>query len=396
MKNHAAFYGADILLPKTDFEKWSVVACDQFTSEPQYWESVADIVKDKPSTFNIILPEVYLSDNIKGRIDSINSEMYNYLEDGTFTEIPDTMIFVERTLPNGKIRRGIVGAIDLKEYDFNAGSTSLIRATEGTVLERIPPRVNIRKNAPIELPHVMLLIDDTGRSVIEPLCGKNLEVVYDFDLMMDGGHLKGYKIEKNEQSRIIASLEALRGNGENPLLFAVGDGNHSLATAKVCYENNPTELNRYALVEIVNIHDEALEFEPIYRVMFGVDTDDIINEIKNKFSSSGEKEVKYITGCMEGTFYLDGLVAGVLQDFIDDYIKRHPGISVDYIHGVDVVERLSEEKNTIGFIFDGMDKSELFPYVINNGSLPRKTFSMGEAASKRYYMECRRIDPLTK
>ena len=360
--NNIGFYPADILLPQNNFEKWSVVACDQFTSEPGYWEETARITEGAASAYKLILPEAYLSPDNSPRIDAINAEMAKYLDSSLFAEYEDAMIFVERTLPQGKVRYGIVGAVDLKEYDFSVGSKSLIRATEGTVLERIPPRVEIRRDAPLELPHIMLLIDDIERTVIEPL--------------------------KNAELKILCALKEKAG--EDPLLFAVGDGNHSLATARTCYLNEPNELNRYALVEVVNIHDEALEFEPIYRVLFNVDTSDFIKKLGAEFTE-GPKTIKWYTGDGEGEVYTSGLTVGSLQPFIDSYLKEHPEVICDYIHGVDSTLNLAKEEGRVGLIFDGMDKSELFPFVCEKGSLPRKTFSMGEAESKRYYNEARRI-----
>ncbi len=389
--NSIGFYPADILLPECEYEKWSAVACDQFTSEPQYWEETAKITEGVPSTFKLILPEAYLSTDNSVRIDSINGEMAKYMDDGLFKEYKDAMIFVERTLPEGMVRYGIIGAIDLKEYDFSVGSKSLIRATEGTVLERIPPRVEIRKDAPLELPHIMLLIDDIERTVIEPLKNADLTVIYDFELMQGGGHLKGSLIPKEIQTNIMDALQHLKNTaGDEPLLFAVGDGNHSLATARTCYLNNPTELNRYALVEVVNIHDDALEFEPIYRVLFNVDTDDFITKLNAEFTD-GAKTIEWYTKDGNGEVHTNGLTVGSLQPFIDKYIRENPDVVCDYIHGVESTLTLCKEENRVGLIFDGMNKGELFPFVCEKGSLPRKTFSMGEAASKRYYCEARRI-----
>ncbi len=389
--NNTGFKAADILLPRDNFEKWSVVACDQFTSEPEYWEETEKNSKGAPSAYNLILPEAYLSSDNSSRINAINAEMAKYTEDGIFAEYKDAMIFVERTLPKGKVRYGIVGAVDLKEYDFSVGSKSLIRATEGTVLERIPPRVEIRRDAPLELPHIMLLIDDIERTVIEPLKKAELTVLYDFELMQGGGHIKGSLIPAEMQEKILSALTELKEKaGEAPLLFAVGDGNHSLATARTCYLNEPNDLNRYALVEVVNVHDEALEFEPIYRVLFNVDTEDFITKLNEEFTS-GTKTIKWYAKDSEGEVHTNGLTVGSLQPFIDSYIKENPQVVCDYIHGIDSTLNLSKEENRIGLIFDGMDKSELFPFVCEKGSLPRKTFSMGEAESKRYYCEARKI-----
>ncbi|MBQ4561024.1 MAG: DUF1015 domain-containing protein [Clostridia bacterium] len=390
--NNIGFYPADILLPVNyDYNKWSVVACDQFTSEPEYWRETAKITENVPSTYNLILPEAFLASDNSERIDSINREMAKYLDEGLFEEYKDAMIFVERTLPNGKVRYGIIGAVDLKEYDFSVGSKSLIRATEGTVLERIPPRVEIRRDAPLELPHIMLLIDDIQKTVIEPLKNADLTVLYDFDLMQGGGHLRGSLIPKDIQAVILDALQTLKASAnDEPLLFAVGDGNHSLATARTCYLNEPNEFNRYALVEVVNIHDEALEFEPIYRVLFNVDTNDFISKLSAAFPH-GSKTIEWYTKETKGTVYTNGLTVGSLQPFIDSYIKDNPGVMCDYIHGIDSTLCLCKADNRVGLIFDGMDKSELFPFVCEKGSLPRKTFSMGEAESKRYYCEARKI-----
>lgn len=382
------FVRADILLPKKDFDKWAVVACDQYTSQPEYWEKASEITEGNPSALNVILPEVYLEDgDVNERIEKINETMSQYLDDGVFAEYKDTMIYVERTLADGRIRRGIVGAVDLEAYDYNVGSISLIRATEGTVLSRIPPRVKIRENAPLELPHIMILIDDPDNVIIPST--DSAEVVYDCSLMLGGGRIKGSLMSDEAINTALSGLE--KKMEETELLFAMGDGNHSLATAKACYEKDKSNhLSRYALCEIVNIHDPALDFEPIYRVVFGVDTEKMLSEAKAAFNGQTEHKVTTVANGKNDEFSVDGLTAGVLQGFIDEYIAKNGG-SVDYIHGEDAVNELSSRPDAIGFIFDGIAKSELFPYVEKNGALPRKTFSMGEAYDKRYYMEARKI-----
>lgn len=384
------FYPADILIPGEGHENWSVIACDQFTSQPEYWNQVSSITEGSASAYHITFPEIYLGKGDEKRISEINFNMNEYLKNGVFKEYPDSMIFVERTLPSGKIRYGLVGCIDIDEYDYKKDKKPLIRATEGTVVERIPPRVKIRVDAPLELPHVMLLIDDPENTVILPLSTEKLECVYDFELMLGGGHIKGYLVPKNEQARIISALGRLE-RGENPLLFAVGDGNHSLATAKACYERTKEPAAKYVLCEVVNIHDPSLEFEPIYRVMFGVDPAEVIAGIKERFTAGEGSRAEYISKNESGDFYFDGLPAAVVQPFIDEYISSHPGASVDYIHGIEATRDLSRKENAVGFLFGGIDKSVLFSSVEKNGALPRKTFSMGEAESKRYYMEARRI-----
>lgn len=382
------FVRADVLLPKENFEKWATVACDQYTSQRDYWEKADEIVGNAPSALRITLPEVYLEDpDVSERIKKINATMREYIDNGVFNEYKNCMIYVERTLKDGRVRRGIVGAIDLEAYDYNVGSASAVRATEGTVLSRIPPRVEIRKDALIELPHIMILIDDKENEVI-PTSPDNAPL-YDCPLMLGGGSIRGSLMSDESIEKALCALEKQWENSE--LLFAMGDGNHSLATAKACYERDKSNpLARYALVEIVNIHDPALDFEPIYRVVFGIEPEKLIKEAKEHFASASEHKVTTFTGGKEGCFFANGLTAGVLQDFIDSYIKENGG-TVDYIHGEDAVKELSNRPDAVGFIFDGISKAELFPYVEENGALPRKTFSMGEAYDKRYYMECRRI-----
>lgn len=392
------FKGADILLPKGGFEKWAVIACDQYTSEPQYWENAEKFVGDSDSALRVILPEVYL-DGETARIDAINQKMNDYLSRGIFNEYNDTLIYVERTQSDGDIRHGIVGMIDLEHYDYRKGTDAGIRATEQTVIERIPPRVRIRKDAPLELPHVMLLIDDPDGTVIEPLKNNDFETLYDFELMLSGGHIKGMRVSEQAKVGIMNALDALeeRCNG---LLFTVGDGNHSLATAKECYEREPNEFSRYALVEVVNIHDTALKFEPIYRVLFGVEPESFIEKFVCDMGGEylGDDAQKFT--CVFGEFEKEisvkptaKLCVGTLQTYLDDYIKNNPDVKIDYIHGIDSVKNLCLKENTLGFIFEGMKKSELFPAVISDGSLPRKTFSMGHADDKRFYIEARRIKP---
>ncbi len=396
MKYH--FNPTKLLLPKENFEKWSVVACDQYTSEQAYWDKVKDCVGCCPSALNIILPEIYLCDDNSARVNDINCTMNKYLCDGVFECYDDAMIYVERE-SNSTIRRGIVGIIDLEDYDYTKGSKALIRATEQTVLERIPPRVAIRKDAPLEMPHVMLLIDDRARSVIEPLKDKKaeLKVAYNFELMQGGGHINGYFIDKDTQKTVQDALESLLTGSDNDLLFAVGDGNHSLATAKECYRQNPTELNRYALVEIVNIHDASIEFEPIYRVLFNVDSEDFMEKFLKEFKAKdGDSTHRFECITKDYTKTVDvkaaaKLPVGTLQPFVDRYLKDHPEVKIDYIHGEQVVYDLCKNENTLGFIFEGMGKNDLFDAVKADGSLPRKTFSMGHAHDKRYYIEARKI-----
>ena len=400
MAKHA-FSSADILLPKKDFEKWAVIACDQFTSEQGYWDEVEKIVGKAPSTLRVTLPEIYLeSENVEERIEKINATMKAYLSEGVLEEHPDTMVYVERTQSDGSVRHGIVGAIDLADYDYRKGSKALVRATEQTVIERIPPRVRIRKDACLELPHVLLLIDDPSKSVIEPFAAKKdtLKKAYDADLMMGGGHIEGYFLDEKQCEEVGAALDALVEGLADKLLFAVGDGNHSLATAKECAALNDSPLSKQAIVEIVNVHDPAIAFEPIYRVLFGVDEKELLEafleRVGGEYDGEDGQDFDFVTSGVTRTVRVKPLAklpVGTLQPFLDDYLKAHPGVKIDYIHGEDVVFDLCAAKGNAGFIFKGMGKDELFDAIRQDGSLPRKTFSMGHARDKRYYMEARKI-----
>ncbi len=399
------FSSADILLPKKisspEFaSKWAVIACDQFTAEREYWVNVEKEVKNAPSALNIILPEVFLGEKEK-RFPDIAKKMVEYKQ-SVFEEYKNSMIFVRRTVGK-KVRLGIVGKIDLEEYDYSVGSASAVRATEGTVLERIPPRVAVRRNAVIESPHVMLLIDDINNSVIKPLDQEidKITKLYDFDLMLGGGHIEGYLLSSEIADVVSKRLDDLFSHNESSIKFAVGDGNHSLASAKARYEELKAEIGdeakthplRYALCEVVNLHDEALEFEPIYRIVKTEDKQKLLSDLKEyrKKCGSGKQTVECIyDGKSEAIALGSGthmLTVGTLQNFLDSY----KDIEIDYIHGLDSLKKLSEDENTIGFIFEGMRKDELFSVVERDGSLPRKTFSMGEARDKRYYIECRDI-----
>ena len=420
--NKIGFYPADILLPKdADMNKWAVVACDQFTSQPEYWQAVEETVGEAPSTLRVILPEAKLNDpNVEEYIADINTSMKKYLEADVFQTLESSLVYIERAQSDGKIRHGLIGMVDLDQYDFTPGSGALIRATEGTVLERIPPRVKVRKDAPIELPHVMLLIDDPNRTVIEPLTAASgeLEMVYDFDLMQGGGHLKGWKVSGEKLDAVADALLGLCADSEMekkygmagvaPLLFAVGDGNHSLATAKQCYENlkkvTPesewaTLPARYALVEVVNNHDDALQFEPIHRVMFDTKPEDFMAAFKaaypNAYEGKGEGHVIEVVWEGHDAFITVPdpkvqLAVGTLQGVIDEYLKANGG-EVDYIHGDDVTKELGSKPGNMGFLLPAMGKEQLFKTVMADGVLPRKTFSMGHAQDKRYYVEARKI-----
>ncbi len=413
------FKRGNILLPKnTDMTKWSVVACDQYTSEPEYWNSVREIVGSNPSTLNLTLPEIYLEESdVEERIKKINQNMEELVNMDFFNEYSDSMIYLERTQEDGKVREGLMGIVDLEDYSYEKGSQTLIRATEKTVIERIPPRVKVRENALLELPHIMILIDDEKKNIIESLKNKVTEsdIVYDFDLMKNGGHIKGYLLNNETMDEVDERLKCLADKDyfENKygvkdkgiLLFAMGDGNHSLATAKACYENLKKEIgekalsskSRYALVELVNLHSDALEFEAINRVIFNTDKDKLLNSLKECYTINKEgngQEFRVVTDSIDEAWYIENpksnIAVGSIQMFLDDYLKDNVG-KIDYIHGEDVTKSLASKDNNVGFIFDAMAKEDLFKTVILDGALPRKTFSMGHANDKRYYLEARKI-----
>lgn len=427
-----------ILMPNksVDLHKWSVVACDQYTSQPEYWEETDRIVGDAPSTLRLTLPEVYLEDSdVQQRTAGINATMQQYLSDGTLVELPAGFVLTERFSGGATPRRGLVAAIDLECYEYTAGSRSLVRPTEKTVVERIPPRLKIREHASVEVPHIMLLIDDPERTVIEPLFDQlgELEPLYSTDLMQDGGHINGWFIPQGEKTdALLRRLDALNDRTafnakyhlteDLPLLpFAVGDGNHSMATAKAYWETvkqgltpeqQKTHPARYALCEIVNIHDESLIIEPIHRVMFHVDAAQLLQDAEAFYSANGctchiaeddtavccdadKHTVRFCYAGHTGSLTVHnpkwGITLGTLQAFLDAYLQEHPDAKIDYIHGDAVVTELGTQDGNMGFFLPDIQKNDLFRGVILDGVLPRKTFSMGEAHEKRYYMESKRI-----
>ena len=410
-----AFLPADILFPEVEsLEKWAVIACDQFTSDPAYWERVRKNAEGAPSTINLILPEAELGTPQEAEHTKlINATMEQYLKENVFKTLKNALVYVERTLENGTIRKGLVGMVDLDAYDYSTGSTSPIRATERTVVERIPPRMRVRRDAPIELPHILMLCDDHDKVLIEPIAAKKdaLPKLYDFELMEGGNHIAGWLVDSAEADAFNVRLTDYTANvGKKyadlkgvPMVFAVGDGNHSLATAKSCYEElkkqNPgVDLSnhpaRFALVELENIHDDAQVFEPIHRVITKCDPKALLEALKKDACAEDGFAVKWYIGDESGTIMLDKaksqLAVGVLQGFLDAYLKEHPG-EIDYIHDDDALISLAKQENAIGFLLPAMEKSQLFRGVIADGILPRKTFSMGHSREKRYYLEGRRI-----
>ena len=398
---------ANILLPNpaVDLEKWAVVACDQFTAQPDYWNAVDAIVGEAPSALRLVLPEAWLQQS-DARIPGIRDAMNRYLADGTLaTAVEDGFVLVERTTAAG-VRPGLMVALDLDAYDYDTGKPGLIRATEGTVLERVPPRARVRAGAPVELPHVMMLIDDPADTVIGPLMGRRhaLRGLYDFDLMQSGGHIRGWAVEGADARGVFDAIDGLL-QASDGLLYAVGDGNHSLAAAKQCWREIAATLTpeqrsahpaRYALVELVNLNCPALVFEPIHRLLTGVDPEALIADYRAFLRANGadEGEGDDLTAFDQGRawrFKSTQHPLRLLQRFLDGYLADHPGARIDYIHGDDTLRQLVNRPDAMGFMPRAFDKSELFGYIRRWGVLPRKTFSMGEANEKRYYLEARRI-----
>ena len=441
----------DIYLPAEgiDLRRWAVVACDQYTSQPEYWRRVEAYVGAHPSTLHIVQPEIDL-ERAGARIPAIHRAMREYLSNGTLVRaVRNGFTLTERTTASGA-RLGLVAAVDLEEYDFTPGSGAMVRATEGTIRERIPPRLRIREGAPLECPHVMLLLDDPARTVIEPLHARLRETapLCDFELMENGGRLRVWGVEGNALAPVSDALSALWERSDG-FLYAVGDGNHSLATAKARWDAlkpalSPGEAQthpaRYALAEIVNLHSPALAFEPIHRVLFGADMEDLVSAYRAHLASRGmkltaveplssrasgtkpvdpsssracevesaepsssacgitptdEAELTFVSGNARASYRVGNpenpLPVAVLQPFLDEYLRSHPAARIDYVHGAAAVESLCQTPHTTGILLPAIDKSALFPAVRQGGALPRKTFSMGEPDEKRYYMECRKI-----
>ncbi len=425
----------NIMLPQDgcDLSKWAVIACDQYTSQPEYWAEADRIVGDAPSTLRLTLPEVYLEDDdVAERTARIHETMRRYIADGTLRTLPAGVILTERWSGGACPRRGIVLAVDLEAYEYTPGSASLIRPTEKTVVERIPPRLKVRQGACMELPHIMILIDDPDRRIIEPLFDKTdrFEKVYDTDLMQGGGHINGWFIPQGaETDEIEAGLESLCDreafnkkygctDAQALLPYAVGDGNHSMATAKAYWEEIKKCLSadeqadhpaRFALVEVVNIHDNSLIIEPIHRVVFGVATDELLDGLTAFYAQHGCKAYvadaapadtgahcyPFCAADKSGVYVVEtpqwSIPVATMQAGLDAYLETHSGAKIDYIHGADVVESLGTKPGNVGIILPDIAKNDLFRGVVFDGVLPRKTFSMGEAHEKRYYMEAKMI-----
>ncbi|MBW6511972.1 MAG: DUF1015 domain-containing protein [Desulfuromonadaceae bacterium] len=435
-----ALQAPHILLPRNgiDLNRWAVIACDQYTSQPEYWDKVARHIGDAPSTLELIFPEVYLEDDDgELRVQRINAAMRRYLDEKILLDQGAGFILVDRATTQVPSRKGLMVALDLEQYDYNAGATTLIRATEGTIVDRLPPRIKVRENAPIELPHIMVLIDDPQLTVIEPLFAKELEEVYDVELMADGGRVRGWRVSAAADiEQVAARLAALAtpaafnaryGVSDKPvMLYAMGDGNHSFATAKAIWERLKAQVSdlaaimnhpaRYALVELVNVHDPGLEFEAIHRVLFNVDGNDLLAAMERYYAdrcedfalrqvadvqkelalppSAGVHRIPFVIGAQQGVIEISAprfnLVVATLQGFLDVYLPATKA-RIDYIHGDETVAELGGKTGNAGFWLPAISKHELFKTIVLDGALPRKTFSMGEADEKRFYLECRAI-----
>ena len=408
-----SFQSADILIPhEADLETWAVIACDQFSAQPDYWQRVERRVGERPSALHLILPEAELNEAGEGRIARIHAAMEQALEGDFLRRFPASFVYVERSLPSGGVRRGVVGMLDLEDYDYAPDSAAPVRATEKTVVERIPPRKRIRRGAALELPHVLLLCDDERFELIEPLSTRTgaLPALYDFELMEGGGAIRGWLLSGAEAQGLTERIgdyeERLRRRaaeaGRAPLLYAVGDGNHSLATAKACWEDLKQSLSadqarrhpaRFALVELENLRDEAQQFTPIHRLVMGCAPEKLLEDAERSLGGEGGAAIPWVLGERRGRLRLaagEELPIARLQSFLDRWLAENPG-ELEYIHEDEALIALARRPGSLGFLLPVIEKSGLFPGIASGGPLPRKTFFMGHATEKRYYLEAREI-----
>ncbi len=407
----SVFSSADILLPKENLlPDWSVIACDQFTSQPEYWRVIKERTAAKPSSYSLILPEAELESAPMERIKEIHRKMDDYLQEGFLHLYPDCFIYTERVMHGGSVRRGLIGKVDLTQYDYSGTENVPVRATEKTVRERIPPRMAVRRGASLELPHVLLLCEDEQHKIMDPLSREKgtLPKLYGFDLMLGGGHVSGWLVSGKEKEALQERLQRYEEDQKQRhpgarLFYAVGDGNHSLATAKACYEelkvSDPNldwggHPSRWALCELNNIFDEAQYFEPIHRIIKHCDSGRLIAALLKEFDTADGIAIPYLSADRSGTIRIDcvdgRLPLAKLQVFLDNWLAVHSGV-MDYIHGDDSLIRLSREPGSLGFLLPSIEKNTLFSDILSHGVLPRKTFSMGDAIDKRYYLELRKI-----
>ena len=398
------FTTADILVPNNISRgKWSTIACDQFSSEKEYWERVREVVGDEPSTLNMIIPEAYLEEiDEEKELKKIHTAMHDVLGSGALKELKDSFVYVERTQPDGRVRKGMVGVIDLEEYDFS-GTDSAIRASELTILDRLPARVRVRQGAALELPHIITFVDDIDATVIEPVSEivDKLTLVYDFDLMEGGGHIKGWQVAGSDAEKVMAALRTL--HEKDDMLMVMGDGNHSLAAAKVFWDELKPSLSeaerethpaRRALLEVNNVYDSAITFEAIHRVFFDTDAAAFVSEFEKAMPKGDDYVIQWVSKDGSGEVGVKADCIGdmlvLMQDFVDEYVEKNGGIQ-DYIHGDESTKKLAEQDRAVGLILPSMDKAEFFETVSKSGVFPRKSFSVGHAQDKRYYLECRKI-----
>ncbi len=398
------FLPGDILLPEgVEYSKWSVIACDQFSAQRDYWDRVTERVGGSPSTLNMIVPEAYLEDTDMAEASKErNRVMEQYLDSGLFKTVKDSFIYVERTASDGIVRRGLVGLIDLDEYEYVKGNNALVRASENTVVSRLPPRIEVRRNAALELPHAMMLIDDPDETVIEPLskATNELNVMYDFELMEGGGWLRGWQVTGDRAEQVMQALDKL---AERDIEIVIGDGNHSLAAAKECWnqiketlteEERANHPAKYALAELNNVYDPGIQFRAIHRMVMGVDTKKFLAAMKKELGAKKGCELEYYSTTGSGVITMPfpslGGMIGTLQAFLESYTGKNGG-EIDYIHDGAAVRELASQEGNFGIIMPAMDKSDLFKTVIRDGVFPKKSFSIGHARDKRYYLECRKI-----
>ncbi len=399
----SVFTPANILLPKENFEAWSVIACDQFSSEKAYWDRVSEKVSDQPSTLHMVVPEAYLGTlSMEEASVSRNAKMDEYLKNDVFSLVENAFIYVEREITGGKIRRGMIGKLDLEAYDYLPGTNPPARASEKTVVDRLPPRIKVRSGASLEMPHILVLIDDEKRCTIEPLTEKkaSFEKLYDFSLMENGGRITGYRIAENEARAVMAEMDRL---ALRDVQFVIGDGNHSLAAAKDIWRKvketlSPEEIEnhpaRFALVEVCNVYDEGIEFEPIHRIVFDCDPEKVLAELEREAGDEKGRELLTIANGKRGKIKiqnhsLGSLIASVQK--VLDRFEQEEGCTVDYIHDESALEELAKRENSLAIFLPSMDKSDLFCTVEKDGVFPKKSFSIGHAKDKRYYLECRKI-----
>ena len=400
---NTTFGPADILLPAGIRSTWPVIACDQYSSDKGYWAEIERQVGGDPSTLRMIIPEAYLGEiDVQREAAARSAAMAAYLEQGVFRTYRNAFVYVERQVTGEKLRRGLVGAIDLEAYEYTAGTQAPIRASENTIISRLPPRVQVRRSAPIELPHVMVLIDDAEKKFIESVAQYkySMPMAYDLQLMGGGGHIAGWLVIGQQAQRLQEIWDTFAGRD---VQIVIGDGNHSLAAAKAWWDELKTTLTpeqrrshpaRFALVEMNNVYDSGIEFEPIHRVVFDTQPERLLNALEAAAGAQSGRKLRWVSGGRQGEIALRGDSLGsfiaAFQETLDAYLAENAG-TVDYIHDDSAALEFAKQDGAIAFIMPQMEKADLFKTVASNGVFPKKSFSIGHARDKRYYLECRRI-----